>query len=158
MNSQTIITILTVTLPVFGAGVGFLIKTNIEKKKALTNEVTKERREIYQKYVNLMIGFFDHTKVKKKNSDKELISELFDFYKKYVLYASPSVIKSFSDYFQFLYKNNGSENFDTKKNLNFMTKIMLEMRKDLGLKNKGLGKNGEMLMRALITDYDSIIK
>ena len=54
--------------------------------------------------------------------------------------------------------NNNSENFDTKKNLNFMTKIMLEMRKDLGLKNKGLGKNGEMLMRALITDYDKIIK
>ena len=149
---------MAITLPVFGAGVGYLIKTNIEKKKALTNEVTKERREIYQQYVNLMIGFFDHTKVKRKDSDSKMISELFDFYKKYVLYASPSVIKSFSDYFQFLYKNNGKENFDSKKNLNHMTKIMLEMRKDLGLKNKGLGKNGEMLMRALLTDYDELTK
>ena len=158
MNSQTIITILTITLPVLGAGVGYLIKTNIEKKKALTNEVTKERREIYQQYVNLMIGFFDHTKVKRKNSDNQMISELFKFYKKYVLYASPDVIKAFSDYFQFIYTQNTDEDFNTKKNLNFMTKIMLEMRKDLGLKNKGLGKNGEMLMRALLTDYDSIIR
>jgi len=31
------------------------------------------------------------------------------------------------------------------------------MRKDLGLKNKGLGKNGEMLLRALLSDYDIII-
>jgi len=158
MNNQAIITILTITLPVLGAGIGYLIKTNIEKKKALTNEVTKERREIYQQYVNLMIGFFDHSKLKRKNSENQMISELFNFYKKYVLYASPAVIKAFSDYFQFLYKHKTDENFDTKKNLNFMTKIMLEMRKDLGLKNKGLGKNGEMLMRALITDYDNLIK
>jgi hypothetical protein len=47
---------------------------------------------------------------------------------------------------------------DTKLHLQSMTKIMAEMRKDLGLKNKGLGKNGEMLMRALIKDYDSIWK
>ena len=33
---------------------------------------------------------------------------------------------------------------------------MLEMRKDIGLKNDGLGKNGEMLIRALINDYDKI--
>ena len=158
MNSQTIITILTITLPVIGAGIGYLLKTNIEKKKALTNEVTKERREIYQQYVNLMISFFDHTKVKRKNSDNQMISELFNFYKKYVLYASPAVIKAFSDYFQFLYSHKTDENLDTKKNLNFMTSIMLEMRKDLGLKNKGLGKNGEMLMRALLTDYDSLVK
>ena len=158
MNSQTIITILTITLPVLGAGIGYLIKTSIEKKKALTNEVTKERREIYQQYVNLMISFFDHTKVKRKNSDNHIVSELFKFYKKYVLYASPGVIKAFSDYFQFIYNQNTDDNFETKKNLNFMTKIMLEMRKDLGLKNKGLGKNGEMLMRALITDYDSLLK
>ena len=39
-----------------------------------------------------------------------------------------------------------------------MTKIMAEMRKDLGLKNNELGENGEMLMRALIKDYDKIIK
>lgn len=31
------------------------------------------------------------------------------------------------------------------------------MRKDLGLKNKDLGKCEEKLMRALIKDYDKII-
>ncbi len=156
MNTQTIITILTITLPVFGASVGYLIKQSIEKKKKLTSEVTKERREIYQKYVNLMIGLFANSKTKKKSNTDKMLIELYEFYKKYVLYASPRVIKAFSNYFQLIYNRNLDEEFDLKIHLQYMTKIMLEMRRDLGLKNNGLGKNGEMLMRALITDYDKI--
>jgi hypothetical protein len=157
MNSQTIITILSITLPLLGAGIGFLIKYSIEKKKELVNEVTKERRAIYQQYVNLMIGLFANSKTNKKSSTDKMLTDLYEFYKKYVLYASPAVIKAYSDYFQYMYKQDDNEETDSKKHLQFMTKIMLEMRKDLGLKNKGLGKNGEMLMRALIKDYDSLI-
>jgi hypothetical protein len=87
-----------------------------------------------------------------------MIADLYTFYKKYVLYASPSVIKSLSDYFQFLYKQKDVENFNGKMHLQYMTRILIEMRRDLGLKNKGLGKNGEMLMRALLTDYDDLLK
>ena len=86
-----------------------------------------------------------------------MLAELFEFYKKYILYASPNVIKAFSDYFQFVYNQQGNGNVeDSKKSLEFMTKIMLEMRKDIGLKNDGLGMNGQMLLRALINDYDTI--
>jgi len=154
MSTQTI---LTITLPLLGAGIGYLIKYSIEKKKELVNEVTKERRAIYQQYVNLMIGLFANSKTNKKSSTDKMLTDLYEFYKKYVLYASPAVIKAYSDYFQYMYKQNDNEETDSKKHLQFMTKIMLEMRKDLGLKNKGLGKNGEMLMRALIKDYDSLI-
>ncbi|RSC93250.1 hypothetical protein [Tenacibaculum singaporense] len=158
MNPQTIITILTITLPLLGAGVGYLLKSNIEKKKELANEITKERREIYQQYVNLIIGIFANTKANKKNHPNKMLTDLYEFYKKYVLYASPKVIIAFSDYFQFLYNQNEDEETDSKQHLLYMTKIMAEMRKDLGLKNNELGANGEMLMRALIKDYDRIIK
>jgi len=154
MSTQTILTII---LPLLGAGIGYLIKYSIEKKKELVNEVTKERRAIYQQYVNLMIGLFANSKSNKKSSTDKMLTDLYEFYKKYVLYASPAVIKAYSDYFQYMYKQNDNEETDSKKHLQFMTKIMLEMRKDLGLKNKGLGKNGEMLMRALIKDYDTLI-
>ncbi|SIS46356.1 hypothetical protein SAMN05421766_1022 [Zobellia uliginosa] len=157
MDSQTIITILSVTLPLIGAGIGYLLKSNIEKKKELTNEITKERRAIYQQYVNLMIGIFANTKVNKKNNPDKMLTELYEFYKKYVLYASPKVIIAFSDYFQFMYNQNENEELDSRTHLLFMTKIMVEMRKDLGLKNKNLGRSGEKLMRALIKDYDTIV-
>ncbi|WP_452602368.1 hypothetical protein [Pontimicrobium sp. MEBiC06410] len=99
-----------------------------------------------------------NSKVNKKSSTNHMLKELYAFYKKYVLYASPKVIKAFSNYFQLMYNRNEEEEIDTKLHLQSMTKIMIEMRKDLGLKNKGLGRNGEMLMRALIKDYDSIWK
>ena len=159
MNSNSIITILAIILPLIGAGIGFLIKHSIEKKKELTSEITKERREIYQQFVNLIIGLWSDSKSGKK-SNSNLTQKLYEFYKKYVLYASPEVIIAFSDYFQYLYDTNKTENgeFDTKNHLIKLTNIMAEMRKDLGLNNKGLGKNGEMLLRAMFTDYDKIIK
>ena len=102
-----------------------------------------------------MIGIFADSKTNKGNTDK-MVKELYEFYKKYVLYASPRVIKAFSDYFQLIYHQDTNADFDTKKNLSHMTNIMAEMRKDLGLKNKGLGKNGEGLMRAILKDYDEM--
>lgn len=158
MNSQTIITVLSITLPLLGAGIGYLIKSSIEKKKELTNEITKERRAIYQQYVNLIIGIFANTKANKSNNPNKMLTDLYEFYKKYVLYASPKVIIAFSDYFQFMYHQDENEEVDSRTHLLLMTKIMVEMRKDLGLKNNDLGKNGQMLMRALIKDYDIIIK
>lgn len=155
--TQSEITMLAIGLPIIGAGVGYLIKHYVEKSKETANELTKQRREIYQQYVNLIIDLFAKEKIKKTRKEDNLLSELFEFYKKYVLFASPNVIKAFSDYFQFLYNENSNESDEKlKKSLEYMTKIMLEMRKDLGLKNNGLGKNGEMLIRALINDYDKI--
>ncbi len=155
MSSQTIITLLSITLPLVGAAIGFLVKYIMEKNKELSSEVTKERRLIYQQYVNLIMDVFANTKGNGK--EPNLVKELYGFYKKYVLYASPNVIKAFSDYFQFLYNNTDVE-VDIKKNIQLLSKIMLEMRKDLGLKNVGLGENGEMLLRAILKDYDAFIK
>src|SRR5690606_33778269 len=101
--NQTVLTIFTILLPLLGAGIGYLFKYNIEKKKELNNELTKQRREIYQKFVDLIINIFANTKLNKSNTNANFLKELFEFYKKYVLYASPNVIKAFSDYFQYVY-------------------------------------------------------
>ncbi|MDC6387529.1 hypothetical protein PP182_02465 [Maribacter sp. PR1] len=158
MNTQTIITLLSIVLPIFGLILGYFIKHNIEKKKELISEIAKERRDIYQQYVNLIIGIFANSKTNKNLNQDRLIKDLFEFYKKYVLYASPAVIKAFSNYFQLIYHQDTESGIDIKTNLLHMTKIMAEMRKDLGLNNKGLGKNGEVLMRAILKDYDIMLR
>ena len=154
--NQTLITISSILLPIVGALIGYFVKHNIDKRRELISEIAKERRGLYQQYVNLMIGVFAGTKTNKKSSSDKLVTELYEFYKKYVLYASPGVIKAFSEYFQLIYHQDTGDGFNTKLNLLHMTKIMAEMRKDLGLKNNGLGKNGEVLMRAILKDYDEI--
>ncbi|WP_224996914.1 hypothetical protein [Cesiribacter sp. SM1] len=158
MESNLLIPLLTIVLPLLGAGAGYLIKENIEKKKDLLNEVNKERRELYQQFVDLIIDVFSGTKTGKQNKDIQLIQKLFVFYKKYVLYASPEVINSFSDYFQYLYSADGQTGvLDHKIHFRKLSRIMFEMRKDLGLSNKNLGKDGEKLFRALITDFDKVM-
>ena len=75
------------------------------------------------------------------------------------MYASPGVINSFSDYFQYLYATNSQKvTLDLKVLFTKLSKIMIEMRKDLGLINQDLGENGEKLFRAIITDFDEIMK
>ncbi|GHT68675.1 hypothetical protein AGMMS50239_34250 [Bacteroidia bacterium] len=157
--NNTIITILTITLPIIGGGFGYFIKHFIDKKRELSTEVTKERRELYQQFVNLIIDIFSANKTGKKQADNQLLSKLFDFYKKYVLYASPDVINNFSDYFQYLYSaNDATETLDNNIHFRKLSKILKAMRADLGLSNKDLGNDGEKIFKALISDFDKIIK
>ena len=133
-----------------------MIRQSIEKRKELLNEVTRERRDLYQQFVNLVIDIFSESKTGNKYDESKVIIELYGFYKKYILYASSDVINSFSDCFHSLYNN--ANNFNVNNTGLFISKlckIMADMRKDLGLSNKQLGNNGEKLLKALITDYDS---
>ncbi len=158
MTNETLITLLSIVLPVLGAGIGYLIKSNVEKRRQLLEPVNQERRELYQQFVDLIIDIFKGTKTGKQTEEQDLLTQLYTFYKKYILYASPEVIIAFSDYFQYLYKVNGEVTNDFKIHFQKLTHIMAEMRKDLGLSNKKLGNNGEKLFRALITDFDSMMK
>lgn len=111
-------TLLSIVLPILGVFLGYFIKSYIDKKQALLSEVSKERREHYQGFVDLIIDIFNNIKQGDTPNDHELVGKLFSFYKKYILYASPKVINSFSDYFQYLYScNDGGVTMDTNFNL-----------------------------------------
>lgn len=152
-------TIITISLPIIGAVVGYFIKYYIDKKRELSTEISKERRELYQRFVDLIVEILSATKTGKSIEDLDLISELFNFYKKYILYASPEVINSFSDYFQYLYSiERDNEPLDAKVQFMKLSKIMKGMRTDLGLSNKNLGHDGVQIFRAFLNDFDRIFK
>jgi hypothetical protein len=153
--SDTSTSIIVVIIPLFAAGLGYLLKETIERRKILQSEVYKEKRELYQQFINLIVDLFSNSKVGKDLPTNDLLTTLFSFYKKYILYASPEVINAYSDYFQYLYHM--GDNQDHKVHFSKLTKVMAVMRDDLGLANTELGKNGERLFRALITDFDEIM-
>lgn len=150
-------TLLTILLPLIGGGVGYFIKHQLEKKKQLQSKVNNERRELYQQFVDFIIDILKDTKTGNKQNDSDYIDTLYNFYKKYVLYASPQVINTYSDYFQYLYRINEDGNkMDTKTHIQKLTRILKAMRKDLGLTNRKLGKDGENIFKALFNDFDKI--
>ncbi len=147
--------VVTIILTIIGGGIGYFIKYIIDKKKELQNEVNKERRESYQGFVNLIIDILSPDNNKKPNH----IKELKDFSKKNILYASPTVVSYFSDYMQFVYSTSEQKMTPEQNATHFLllTKVLKEMRKDIGLSNKGLGNNGEVLVRAILKDFDKTI-
>lgn len=143
-----------------GGILGYLVKYFLDKKAQFSTKNSEIKRKMYQDFVNIVIDFFDHTK-KQKQNDTQVVKKIFSFYRQYVLYASPEVISSFSDLMQYFYKNGSSKEptmDDPQAALKKMTNVFKCMRKDIGLSNKGLGENGEVLLRAIINDYDEKIK
>lgn len=154
MTTKSIEILITLILPLGGAGIGFLLKRYLDKKRELFNENAKERRQAYQDFVNIIIDIFSNSKLEETETFD--LKRLYDFYKKNILFAPPSVVNAFSDYMQFLYNYDNSDENATYEQIKKLTKVLKEMRKDLGLSNDKLGTNGENLMRALITDFDKI--
>ncbi|WP_422091008.1 hypothetical protein [Tenacibaculum ovolyticum] len=146
--------LITILLPLIGGGVGFLLKRYLDKKREVFNENAKERRQAYQDFIDLIIDLFANSKL--KNNKKLDINKLYTFYKRNILFAPPKVVNAFSDYMQFLYHYDDNDETAKYTQIKKLTKVIKEMRADLGLKNKGLGKNGERLMRAIINDFDKM--
>lgn len=140
MANETLITLLSIVLPLFGAGVGYLVKSTMERRRQLLEPVNRERRELYQQFVDLIIDLFKGTKTGKQKQEEDLLTQLYDFYKKYILYASPEVIIAFSEYFQYLYKTGSEANSDFKVHFQKLTHIMAEMRKDWDYRIKCWGR------------------
>jgi len=148
--------LITIIVSLLTGSLGYYIRYKIDKTKELNSSVTEERRVHYQKFIDMTVDLLeDQTKT------KNLIKKIYDFSKKYFAYSSPKVVIAIGDYFQFLYnefdelENNKS---NTIKQFELLSKIIFEMRKDLGLSNKKLGKNGERLFRIFITDYHDFFK
>lgn len=139
------ITLLTIILPLIGGIIGYFINYFFERKKELYSKVNQERREIYQNFVNLIISFSNENSKLESNSIK---NELNNFYKKYVLFASPNVIISLTYFIELINLNDRSE--IEKKYYEALTEIIYEMRKDLGLSNNNLGKKGGKLLNAIV--------
>lgn len=155
MDKTTILTLTTIFLPIIAGAIGYLYKNSIEKNRELYSEVSRERRAAYQIFINLVIDILNDKE--KTISIDEHLKKLHDFYKKNILFASPSVALAVGDYMQLIYNVNDKTLQSTPMyQFRMLTKVMIAMRSDLGLSNKGLGKDGEKLLRAMLSDFDKL--
>jgi len=147
--------LISLIISLLSAAIGFFVKVRIDRRKELLTQVNIERREAYQGFINLVIGMFADSNLDGDEENNDFVTDLYEFYKKNLLYASPNVINKFSDYMQYVY-NYDSNNKDNYEQIRRLTDVMKAMREDLGLSNKNLGGRGEILMRAIIRDFDTM--
>lgn len=147
-----------------GAIIGYFLKYYLDKKAQFASNNAELKRDAYQKFVNLTASFFIKSR-KSQRVQGNSVEELSEFYKQYVLYGSPAVVRKFANLMQVFYKREtlGISNTDMtmaelKYILRSMTRVYKAMRKDIGLSNRMLGYGGSTLMRAIITDYDQTMR
>ncbi len=154
MNSQLLIAIFTVV----GAGIGYLIKYFLDKKRDFNSENIKVKREMYKNFIVLILKSMNNTKKDNKGNliPLDMKNELNKFYEYYMLYSSPNVINAFAEFMQYVYKNPTLS--DTKITFRKLGKVIKSMRNEVGLSSRGLGSDGEKIFRAMFTDFDELIK
>jgi len=149
---------LTLAGIVFSGIVGYFIKYAFDKRAQYSSENAKVKRETYREYVEFTLKFLGD--IQEQGTDatpkqqKQFIKDMKSFHRKAVLYASPRVINAYSDMLQNSYR--GNEN--SLHIMALMTNVFREMRRDIGLSNRGLRSGGIRLLRPLINDYDIQIR
>ena len=141
MKTEHYFTIYNLILPILGGFIGYFIKSYIDIKNEKNSKVYIERRDLYQTFVTLILSLNNENNI----LTIDFKNKLNEFYSKYILYASPKVINSFSDYITLLNSNN--EKDISEKHIDNLSKILIDMRKDLGLNNKNL--EGNKILKAI---------
>lgn len=150
-------------IALIGGLIGYFSKYYLDKKAKFSEQNSEIKREAYAKFVSMTVNFFIASK-KAKRQQQNVVDDIGKFYKQYVLYGSPKVVKAFANFMQIFYLRElaGLQDKElTKADLRYMlrsiTKVYAAMRKDIGLSNLLLGRKSAKLMRGIIKDYDVIM-
>lgn len=137
---------------------GYLVKYFLDKKAQFSSQNAEIKRQMYQEYVDFILQFLSDLQEQGTDAtpeqQKAIVKKMKDFHKNAVLYSSPRVVNAYSDMIQNAYQGS-NEGLHT---MVYMTNVFKEMRRDIGLSNRGLRSGGIRLMRPLINDYDTKIK
>lgn len=140
---------------------GYLVKYLLDRKARFSSENAIIKRDMYENYIKFIMsfitGFVENKNAgSKKYSDKEVIEKLREFHRMAILYSSPKVIEAFGDFLQYSYKHPNSDG-KGEHLMVLATNVFKEMRRDIGLSNRGLRSGAVRLIRPLINDYDQTI-
>ena len=144
----------------FGIIIGYFLLYYFEKKKEFISKNTAIKRNAYKEFADIVVELFKTIKIidddARKKEINRIVEKLFDFHKKFLLYASPDLVIAFGEFMQHLYIQDKAK--DNKETLILLSKVIKAMRSDLYLSNKGLGNYGEKIFRPLLKDFDNIFK
>ena len=152
---------LSLIIPIVGiisGWVGYKIKAFIDRKELLFSKASEERRKIYQDFIDLIVESFKTAGDERKQREtlEESKGKLYDFYKKYVLYASPPVIKSYGNLMQLLYENQPDAKPNTKDMFKHLGEFIKVMRDELGLSNKDI--ESYEFFKPILRDYNKLFQ
>lgn len=143
------------------AVVGYLVKYLLDRKARFSSENAVIKRDMYEGYIKFIMSFIasyidSEDEETKSKSEKEVVEKMREFHRMAILYSSPRVINAFADFLQYSYKHPDGDG-KGEYLMVLVTNIFKEMRRDIGLSNRGLRSGAIRLIRPIINDYDERI-
>lgn len=141
---NTIKTIIIAFVPILGIWIAYLLN----KSSKLKEQINIDKRKIYLKFIDILKNVLLATKRKEDFDENVIEKEMMEFIFNSIFWAPKEVLKAISE-MQKIGRNPSSNNNPLqiiKKNF----EVILAMRKDLGLSNKGL--DWKILAQMLLED------
>lgn len=146
LDSAIIVALITATVSIVSYVSGSIINSFMKR-----NEYYRSHRE--KPYMSLMSLYYDlqlQTKSKREFTQEELAHQYYEFTKELTLWGSSKAIKAWGNWRAESFKNN----LDSQQLLFGMERVLIQLRKDMGLK-RGI-KEGDLL-RLSINDIDDYL-
>ncbi|MEE1273220.1 MAG: hypothetical protein UHI81_01825 [Olegusella sp.] len=146
LDSAVIVALITATVSIVSYVSGSIINSIMKR-----NEYYRSHRE--KPYMSLISLFYDfqlQTKSKRDFTQDELIQKYYEFTKELTLWGSSKAIKAWGNWRAESSKNN----LDSQQLLFGMEKVLIQLRKDMGLK-RGITEGD--LLRLSINDIDDYL-
>lgn len=142
-----------------GAG-GYWLKFYLDKKQNAAVANAAFRRKLYQEYAETILSFYSISPPKNETEIKQrtakFIQSTNEFHKKFVLDASPGVIRAIKNLQQYNKQvSDKGEVVNGRKGTIKNAKVFKQMRRDLGSVNWGLGRNASVMFGpVLMNSYE----
>lgn len=143
---------LTIVLTAIIAGIGYVLKIEIEKRREIEKQLSEKKYGVYISIIELFFSMFETIWKNKEqgNVSEETIDKLFKIVEGLVIYGSDNVVKKFAYWKTQAAGSNGSDA------LVLFIDVIIEIRKDMG--NQNTKMNMDDLLGMLIIDYESYKK
>jgi hypothetical protein len=119
--------ILIASLSFVVAGLGFVIKEQLDKIKTIQNQLSDKKYKLYHEIYSLFFDIFKQQKGLQDNNNNDLVIRLIDIKKDLFIYAPDNIVKKFLEWNRYINNHLGDI-----KHIAVFLELFILIRKDMG--------------------------
>ena len=140
MDAVVIVALITGSVSILGVVISSIVSKIIEYRQNIKRYLYEKKEEPYSEFIEMVYKIQENVKKNKEYNHKEMLDDIFSFYKKLTLWGSSKVIRKWLAFREI----SQEQNDNPTDNLFILEEIIFEIRKDMGQKKSGL-KQGDIL-------------
>lgn len=159
-DSNVLVAAVTVSGTLFASVISVVFAQNAISKRAIADKHREQKTELYSGFIDTIVDVIKKSKLdkstrpKSNSADPDMVSYLFDYQAKLILWGSGSIIDAYMRFKKYA-AGIATQPGEMAMILLAVDDIFIAMRKDLGGSVKSI-KRGDMIRLFLLTDDPSV--